>query len=675
MPDWTFPAFGHGGDYNPDQWRHIPGTLDEDMRLMRLAKCNLMSVGIFSWAALEPAEGEYDFEWLREVLDRLHENGVSAFLATPSGARPAWMDQKYPEVRRVNAARVRELHGERHNHCMTSPVYRELVRKMNTRLVEAFGAHPAVVGFHISNEYGGECHCELCQAAFRGFLREKYGTLDELNQAWWTGFWAKTYTAWDQIESPAPHGEHAVHGLTISWRRYTTAQTVDFMRAEIEPLRRLAPGMPITTNMMGRYPGLDYFKFGDVTDMSSFDSYPQWGNDDIKTAVEAAFTYDLTRSLKRKPWILMESTPSMTNWQPVCKPKRPGMHLLSSMQAVAHGADTVMYFQWRKSRGSCEKLHGAVVDHVGHEHTRVFREVAEVGAWLEKLKPLLHSDVPADVALIYDWDNRWAIESATGPRRDKAEGHEQVVMEHYEALKSLGKNVDVIDMEQSFTPYKMIVAPMLYMVKPGVAERLSAFVEGGGVLAATYWSGIVDQDDLCFLGGFPGPLRKLLGVWSEEIDALYPGQTNAILPGAGNAAELTGRHECFYLCDVMHAETAEVQATYEGDYYKGYPALTRNHFGDGEAWYVGARTGVDFLKALYRSLAARAGARPALNGLPSGVQATVREKEGERFLFVMNFSHAEASVDLPAAEDLISGEVLGGEAKLGANQVKILRLL
>lgn len=667
MPEWNFPKFGHGGDYNPDQWLHIPGIFEEDLRLMKLSHCNLMSVGIFSWAALEPEEGVYNFDWLQKVLDGLHENGVSVFLATPSGARPAWMSQKYPEVLRVRENRVRNLHGERHNHCYTSPTYRKFVRKMNTALAERFGRHPAVVGWHVSNEYNGQCHCELCQSAFREFLKEKYGTLEKLNQAWWAGFWAHTYTSWSQLESPAPNGESGVHGLSLDWMRFVTRQTVDFMTAEIEPLKRLTPHLPITTNLMGTYAGLDSFKFQPVLDVASFDSYPQWGapEGDASVAMDAGFKYDLTRSLLRKPWILMESTPSMTNWAPICKPKRPGMHLLSSMQAVAHGADSVQYFQWRKSRGSCEKLHGAVVDHVGHENTRVFRDVTEVGEWLEKLAPTLHSEVNAQTAVIFDWNNLWAIEYSRGPRRDKQ--YEKQVVEHYAALRKLGADVDVIDMEQDFTPYKLLVAPMLYMIKPGAAERIEEFVKNGGAFVATYWTGIADENDLCFLGGFPGPLRKVLGIWSEEIDALYPEQKNGIRMTDGR------RYECGFLCDLIHCEGAQALATYTDDFYAGRPALTRNEFGSGEAWYVATRAEQSFLDDFYRDLAARM-AVDLPGPQTDGVLMSRRIKDGKTFLFVMNFSGKEALVDIPEGVDIISGKPVGGSVSMKLNGVMVIEL-
>jgi len=668
MPEWTFDKFGHGGDYNPDQWRHIPGIFEEDLRLMKKSHCNLMSVGIFSWAALEPEEGKYDFDWLQKVLDGLHENGVSVFLATPSGARPAWMSRSYPEVLRVQANRVRNLHGDRHNHCYTSPTYRKFVNKMNTALAERFGKHPAVVGWHISNEYGGDCHCPLCQNAFREFLKEKYGTLDNLNHAWWTGFWAKTYTDWGQLESPAPQGEHAVHGLALDWKRFVTKQTVDFMAAEMEPLRALTPDLPITTNLMGTYPGLDYFRFQPVLDVASYDSYPRWGAGDMtdeEVAYDAGFKYDITRGILRKPWVLMESTPSQVNWQNICRPKKPGMHLLSSMQAVAHGADTVQYFQWRKSRGASEKLHGAVVDHVGNENTRVFRDVTEVGEWLEKIRPVLHADVPAQTAVVFDWNNRWALEEAQGPRKDKQ--YEEQVKEHYAAIRRLGADVDVIDMEQDFTPYKLIVAPMLYMIKPGVGEKIEQFVKNGGTFVTTHYTGYVDENDLCFLGGFPGPIRKVMGIWAEEIDALYPGQKNGIRMTDGR------EYECGFMCELIHAEGAEVRAVYTDDFYAGMPVLTKNSFGKGEAWYVASRADKAFLDDFYKEITASAGV-----DLPGeqteGVLMSRRVKDGKTFLFVQNFSGCAKEAAIPEGVDLISGETVGGKTMMKVNEVKIIEL-
>ncbi|GJM79385.1 hypothetical protein HMSSN139_18810 [Paenibacillus sp. HMSSN-139] len=225
------PVFMHGADYNPDQWLHDPQVLAEDIRLMKLAHCNVMAIGIFSWASLEPEEGVYRFEWLDRVLDTFAENGIYAWLATPSGARPAWMSEKYPEVLRVEKNRVRNLHGMRHNHCFTSPVYREKVTQMNTQLAERYASHPAVVGWHVSNEYGGECHCDYCQDAFRTWLKKKYGSLDALNRAWWTNFWSHMYTSWSQVESPAPHGEMMVHGQNLDWRRFVSDQTIDFLPA------------------------------------------------------------------------------------------------------------------------------------------------------------------------------------------------------------------------------------------------------------------------------------------------------------------------------------------------------------------------------------------------------------------------------------------------------------
>ncbi|MBM7553879.1 beta-galactosidase [Thalassobacillus pellis] len=673
----NIPKILHGADYNPEQWEQYPGILEEDIRLMKLAKCNVMSVGIFSWAKLEPEEGVFHFEWLDHVLDRLAENEIYAFLATPSGARPAWMSEKYEEVLRVGANRVRNLHGSRHNHCYTSPVYREKVAIMNSKLADRYSDHPAVIGWHISNEYGGECHCEYCQDAFREWLKDKYQTLDDLNHSWWTTFWSHTYTSLSQIESPAPHGETKVHGLNLDWKRFVTDQTLDFFKHEVKPLKAVNPDLPVTTNFMEAFEELNYAKFADALDFVSWDSYPIW-KDEVSDAHHAswvAMNHDMFRSLKGgQPFLLMESTPGMTNWQPVSKLKRPGMHLLASLQAVAHGSDSVQYFQWRKSRGSSEKFHGAVVDHAGHEHTRVFNDVAQVGETLDHLDAIVGTAVDAEAAIIFDTENRWAVKDAQGPR-NLGVNYEKTVTEHYQAFWKQGVPVDVIDMDQDISKYKVVVAPMLYMVRPGVGEKIEKFVEQGGTFVATYWSGIVDENDLTFLGGFPGPLRKTLGIWSEEIDGLYDGQTNLIKVHK-NDLGFEGEYTAYELCDLIHLEGAQALASYQDDFYAGRPALTVNQLGKGKAYYVASRNTQPFHNEFFTKLVDDIGIKKSIEAeLPEGVSAQKRTDGQHDFIFLMNFSGEKQTVELPEGEftNLVDGNTVFGNIDLKKNEAAILK--
>lgn len=660
-----FSGFLHGGDYNPEQWLNYPGILEEDMRLLHLAHCNSLSVGIFSWVSYEPEEGKYNFGWMDRVMDMLAANGAYAVLATPSGGKPAWMSRKYPEIRRVNREGRREPHYHRHNHCYTSPVYRRKVSEINRLLAERYGKHPALLAWHISNEYGGECHCDLCYAAFREWLRRKYRTLDALNEAWWARFWSHTFTEWEQIE----YVDDSIHAMVIDWKRFITDQTCDFIRNETAPLRELTPEVPATTNMMGFFPQLDYWKVAECLDVISWDSYPNWHGPcaDWELAADRAMAHDLFRTLKGgKPFMLMESTPSNTNWQEIGRNKRPGVHLLSSLQAVAHGSDTVQYFQWRKSRGSFEKFHGAVVDHVGHEHTREFRGVAEVGALLEKLGPVVGTSVEAEVALVYDWENSWGIGNARGPRnRDKL--YQETCATHYREFWKRGIPVDVINEEQDLSRYKLVVAPMLYMVRDGVGEAVENFVRGGGAFVATYLSGIVDGTDLCFLGGFPGPLRRTLGLWVEETDCFWEHQRQDVAAVAGNPLGLAGEYAVRHYADVIHPEGAQTLAVYAGDFYAGQPAVTVNALGRGEAYYVASRNDERFMSDFLGALAGKLRLRRALPAeLPLGVTAQIREDERNSFVFLLNFNPEPRAVELGRENftDMGSGRKLTGRLEL-----------
>lgn len=663
----------HGGDYNPEQWLDRPDLLGKDLEYFKEAGINEVTLGVFSWSVLEPEEGVYRLDWLTEIIDRMYENGISVILATPSGARPKWLADAYPEVLRMDDSRRRALFGGRHNHCYTSPVYREKVQKIDRELSRRFGRHPAVIMWHISNEFGGECHCPLCQEAFRVWLKEKYGAIEKLNECWCTTFWSHIYRNFDEIESPSSIGESMLHALNLDWKRFVTDRTADFMRWELQALREAGSDKPVTVNLMYDYKGLNYHKFSDVVDVISWDNYPLWHKGpEINTALDTGFQHDYMRSLKQKPFLLMESSPSSTNWQSVSKLKKPGMLHAASIQAIAHGSDSVLYFQLRQSRGASEKFHGAVIDHYGGMDTRVFEEVKKVGSTLEILAETANSVTRSQAAIIYDTENRWAMEDSQGPR-NKGLHYEEQVKACYSALKSQGINVDLIDMEQELTGYKIVMAPMLYLFRADIAGKMERFVNNGGNLVMTYWSGVVDEYDRCFLGETPAGLEKVLGLRREEIDGLYDEETNHAVPVPDNEAGLFGRYECKYLCELVKLQGAVPLAVYEEDFYCGYPAATVHDYGKGKAYYVCAHMGSDFYKQLLSKITDDLSVKGPLKEAPEGVMVQVRESDAAEYIFIQNYGHEAVAVELQPEEgqdECIYGDI---HEKLGEYETVVVK--
>ncbi|MBR6029046.1 MAG: beta-galactosidase [Clostridia bacterium] len=649
-----FPAFLHGGDYNPDQWLDRPDILAEDIHLMQKAHVNCVSLGIFAWARLEPEEGRYDFGWLDSIVDALWAGGIRIDLATPSGARPAWLAEEYPEVLRVDENGIRHHFGGRHNHCPSSPVYRQKVAAIDRALAERYAKHPAVIMWHLGNEFSGDCYCPLCQQRFREWMKEKYGTLDALNARQWTSFWSMQYSDWAQVEAPSSIGQMSNTSLLVDWRRFSTAQCRSFIAMERDAVKSAAPDLPCTANLMHLFWDYDYFSLAEAIDVVSWDAYPGWhSGDDPATAAEFAMNHDLMRSLKRQPFLMMESTPSLVNWHQVNKLKRPGVHLLSSMQAVAHGSQGVMYFQWRKGRGGPETFHGAVVGHDGRSDTRTFQDVTQVGRALEKLASVYEQPAQqSPVCLLYDWENRWAFEYAQVWLRDKR--YMETVLAHYTGLWKQGIAVDLADMRTcpDLSGYRLVIAPKLFMFRCGIEEKLRDYVAGGGTLLMTGLTGVVDADDLAFLGDTPHGLTDVLGVRTLEVDALWPKDRNAIRLADGSEWPVSA------LCERIAAEGAETVGVYAEDFYAGEPALTRHAFGKGTAWYLAADADQNSLNTLYRRLAQELALPRALDAeLPDGVTA---HRRGDT-VFVENYTDQPQSLGLSGAwEDLLIGRKAEG---------------
>ncbi|PZE20103.1 beta-galactosidase [Paenibacillus xerothermodurans] len=662
------PQLFYGGDYNPEQWPEDVWL--EDMRLMKQAGVNIVSVGIFSWAILQPNAENYDFGWLDRLMNLLADNGIMADLATATASPPAWLAQLHPESLPVDENGVRFSHGSRQHYCPNSKAFRHYGQGLVRRLAHRYKDHPALAMWHVNNEYGchvSRCYCAECTVRFREWLQQRYGTVQELNARWGTNFWSQKYYAWDEIALPAKTPTFANPGQQLDYMRFMSDSLLDAYLGEYRILKQITPDVPVMTNFMGAFKPLDEFEWAKHMDVVTWDSYPE---PTAGIPVAAAMQHDLMRSLRGgQPFILMEQVTSQVNWRQRNPLKRPGVMRLWSYQAIARGSDGVMFFQWRQSRAGAEKFHGAMVTHTGDENGRVYREVAQLGNELKRLQALVDTRIEAKVAILFDWHNWWALELDSKPSRDvlflEQIGH------YYKALFDAGIAVDFVQPHADLNKYRLVIAPALYLIGPGVSDNLEAYVQQGGTLLTTFFSGIVDENDRIHLGGYPAPLRKLLGLCVEEFDPMLPDQTNGLrVRGQG---DLDGDYKCTLWADIIRLEGAEALASFTADFFAGSPAVTAHTFGQGKAYYVGTHAEDAFVAGMLRRILSDLGVQPPVM-TPLGVEVSERRAEGRSYIFLLNHLDQPAEVQLPAAgfTDLISGRKLQGSVRLSANEVLIL---
>jgi len=659
----------YGGDYNPEQWPEEIWA--DDMRLLKEANIDIVTLNVFSWAALQPSEETYDFSKLDKIMEMVRDNGLQVCLATSTGAHPAWMAKKYPDILRTEFNGLKRKFGGRHNSCPNSPTYEKYSVRLAQKIAERYRDYNNIVAWHISNEFGGECYCENCEKAFRVWLKKKYQTIENVNRAWNTAFWGHTFYDWDEIVLPNLLSEHfeqdrsQFQGITVDYKRFNSESILECYKREYDALKAITPDIPITTNLMGFYKPLDYKMWAKYMDVVSWDNYPS--NED--SPAQIAMSHDLMRGSKGgEPFLLMEQTPSVTNWLPYNALKRPGVMRLWSYQAVAHGSDSVMFFQMRRTVGACEKLHGAVIDHVGTNETRVFREVKALGAELKELgEQTLGAVTDAKAAIYFDWDNWWAIECSAGPNCDLK--YKDEIYNYYQALYKLNIPVDIVGPEDDLGKYQLLIAPILYMTKTGYDEKIRTFVKNGGTFVTTFFSGIADEHDLIVTGGYPGKLRDIMGIWVEESDALPSGAENHFTyRGKAYPAKL--------LCDLSHLEGAEALSVYEEDFYAQMPAITKNQFGDGRAYYVATRSNEEFYQTLMADICEECGVESLL-APQENLEVTMRRNENGRFLFLLNHADreqetvmTEAGCGLLEKQEYAAGDVVSVPAK----GVQIIRL-
>jgi len=640
----------YGGDYNPEQWPE--DIWEEDMEMFREAGIDIVTLNVFSWAALQKDETTYDFSKLDKIMEMVKENGLKVCFATSTGAHPAWMAKRYPDILRVGFDGRKRKFGDRHNSCPNSPTYQKYSVLLAEKLAERYKGYGNIVMWHVSNEFGGACYCENCEKAFRVWLKEKYKTIEAVNQAWNTSFWGHTFYDFDEIVVPDLNSEHfaedatTFQGISLDYRRFMSDSILNSYVREHKAIKKIIPDAKITTNLMGFYKPLDYFKWAKEMDFVSWDNYPS--NEDSYARI--AMAHDLMRGIKGgEPFALMEQTPSVTNWLPYNALKRPGVMRLWSYQAMAHGADTVMFFQMRRSIGACEKYHGAVIDHAGSREARVYKEVAALGRELKALgRKTLGMKTKSEIGMIFDWDNWWAMEYSAGPSQDLK--YIKEFARFYEVLRNLNYNIDIISPDGALSGYKLVIAPVLYMVKGEDDENIRKFVKNGGTFLTTFFSGIVEEHDLVTLGGYPGKLRDILGIWVEEEDAL-PGDAANEFSYRGNS------YPAVLLCDLLHLKGAcQVDDKgYGKDFYKGMPVITKNNFGAGYAYYLATASSPEFYEAFLTDLCKEQGIEPVLSA-QAGVEAASRENSVNRLYYVLNHNEHEAAAFLPCdMADLITG--------------------
>jgi len=646
-----------GGDYNPDQWPEEMWA--EDIRLMKLAKVNLVTLPVFGWAKLEPVEGRYNFEWLDRILEMLYQNGINFDLATATATPPAWLVRKHPEILPVDFNGVRLEYGSRQSYCISSPIFKQYTEGLVEVMAKRYGTHPGLKFWHVSNEYSdhvARCYCEVSAAAFRNWLTSKYITIDGVNEAWQTQVWGQIYSSFAEIEPPRKSMGPINPAQLLDFERFSSDEMIELLLTEKRVLRAITPDMSITTNFMSINKEIDYWMMAQHEDLVTDDAYPDPA--DPNAHMIASLNYSMMRSLKKdRPWLLLEQATGAVSWRNVNVPKAPGQMRAMSYHAIAHGSEGAMFFQWRQSKSGAERFHSAMVDHQG-ESGRIFQIVCELGNELAGLKELVNTRVSTDVGIVVDWDSRWALSAKESLPSSELDYMNQL-HSWYRAIYNLGHTVDCVWVEEDFSKYKKIFVPSLMVCTQETVSKFETFVRNGGTLVVGPFSGVVDENNST--DGIIQSFQKLLGVTVNEFVPIAPDRQSSI---SFNGVDL----EIDTWSEDLSIGSAEVMGTYNEKFLAGNPAITLHKIGNGECIYISCGLKDVGLEKIFE------GILPAVQGSSSAIEHVTRSNETLDFEFVINHSSEPQTANIAGGVDALSGrEFSAGSIELNGFDVLILK--
>ena len=654
-----------GADYYPEHWPEERWPIDSKM--MKEANINIVRVAEFSWAKLEPQEDNYDFEWLDRAIEILSKDGIKAVLGTPTATPPKWLMDKYPDIYPVNRDGRTYKFGIRRHYCPNNRIYRKYTGKIVSKLSEHYKDHPSIAAWQIDNEFGDQCYCENCLNEFKLWLKEKYGSIDKLNEEWGTIFWSQTYQDWEEIISPRGYKEpisYLLHnpGLSLDYFRFSSDSYVSYQRLQADIIRKYSK-KPITHNFMVQYEELDYYDLGRDLDFISLDNYPvlAWRKSGFE---RISMALDHTRCIKNKNFWMMEQQSGPCGWMTIGETPEPGQIRLWTYQAIAHGAEAVIYFRWRACTFGREQYWYGILDHDGIPRRR-YREIKQIGEELRRLAELIiDSKVITEVAIIKSYDNLWSHRIT--PHNEKFD-YNKLLLSYYDALLSNNINVDVTSVDCDFSKYKLVFMPAFDLMTKGIREKCEEYVKKGGTLVITFRSGTREWNNRMMTLTLPGEFKEMAGVELEEFDSI--GCFGREVKIIGNIGEGTAS----IWCDILKSNGADAIASYDSHYYKGMPAVTVNSHENGEVYYVGCDLNKDLMNNLVELLIRKVGIAPVLKSKIKGVEVVKKEKNGEEYYFILNHNNAEVSITITGGFfNLLTGKDIGDELRLDAFGISVL---